>query len=201
MIDPMELFAAMLAAYLIGSINFAVFVARMHGVDIRDEGSGNPGMSNVLRTLGRAPALMVLAGDAVKGVAGAYAGFIASGATDPMGPWAFAAGMAAVAGHCYPIFHKFKGGKGVATGAGVVLFTMPLVALIVIGGWFVLVRVMKLASVASLIVIAAAIPLALWRGIGTEALIWFVATIALIVWRHKGNIRRMFSGSEQKVSS
>ncbi len=195
----MELALAMLAAYVIGSINFAVFIGRMHGIDIREEGSGNPGMSNVLRTLGKAPAAMVLLADAVKGVAGAYAGLIAGGTGDFLGPWVFAAGFAAVVGHCYPIFHKFKGGKGVATGAGVVVFTMPLVAAIVIGGWFLLVRAMKLASVASLIATSAAIPLALWRGIGTEALVWFLATIALIVWRHKGNIERMLSGSEEKV--
>ncbi|MDX1469592.1 MAG: glycerol-3-phosphate 1-O-acyltransferase PlsY [Acidimicrobiia bacterium] len=197
----MELVLALLAAYVIGSINFAVFVARMHGVDIRQEGSGNPGMSNVLRTVGKVPAAMVLAGDVVKGVAGAYAGLIASGTTDFLSPWAFAGGFAAVVGHCYPIFHKFRGGKGVATGAGVALFTMPVVAAIVIAGWFLMVRVMKLASVASLIAVAASVPLALWQGIGTEALIWFLATIVLIVWRHKANIERVFSGSEQKVSS
>lgn len=197
----MELVVAMLAAYVIGSVNFAVFVARMHGVDIRQEGSGNPGMSNVLRTVGKVPAAMVLAGDVAKGVAGAYAGFIASGTADFLHPWAFAAGFAAVLGHCYPLFHRFRGGKGVATGAGVALFTMPLVAVLVITAWFVLVRVMKLASVASLIVVAAAIPLAIWRGIGTEALMWFLATIALIVWRHKGNIQRVARGSEQKVGS
>ena len=192
---------AMAVAYVIGSINFAVFVARMHGVDIRQEGSGNPGMSNVLRTVGKVPAAMVLAGDVVKGVAGAYAGLIASGTAEFLDPWAFAAGFAAVVGHCYPIFHKFRGGKGVATGAGVALFTMPVVALITIAAWFLLVRVMKLASVASLIAVAMAVPLALWRGIGTEALIWFLATIALIVWRHRGNIQRVARGSEQKVGS
>lgn len=200
MIPTMQIALAMAAAYVIGSINFAVFVGRMRGVDIREEGSGNPGMSNVLRTLGKLPAVMVLVGDAVKGIAGAYAGFVASGAVDFLSPWVFAAGFAAVVGHCYPLFHRLKGGKGVATGAGVLLFTMPLVAVIVIGAWFVLVRLTKTASVSSLIVAAAAIPLAIWQGAGLAAMAWFSATLALVVWRHKANIRRMVSGSEQKVS-
>ena len=114
---------ALMAAYVVGSIDFAVIVARMHGVDIHEAGSGNPGTSNVLRTLGRLPAAMVFIGDMLKGTVGAAMGMIASGVSNPMGPWAFAAGFVAVVGHCYPIFHKFKGGKGVATGAGVLLFT------------------------------------------------------------------------------
>ncbi len=201
MIPEMQIAIAMVAAYLLGSVNFAVFVGRMHGVDIRQEGSGNPGMSNVLRTLGRGPAAMVLAGDAVKGVAGAYAGFVASGSGDPLSAWAFAAGFAAVLGHCYPIFHSFKGGKGVATGAGVVLFTMPLVAVVVIGAWFLLVRLTKTASVASLIVTVAAVPLALWRGAELPAMIWLSATILLVVWRHRTNIGRMISRTEGKVTT
>lgn len=197
----MQIALAMIAAYIIGSINFAVMVGRMHGVDIHEEGSGNPGMSNVLRTLGKLPAGQVMLGDTIKGVAGAYAGFIASASGDPLSPWAFAAGFAAVLGHCYPIFHKFKGGKGVATGSGVVIFTMPIVAVIVIGGWALLVFLTKTASVASLIVTAAAIPLALWQKISLPALGWFLATMALVVWRHKTNIVQMVKGSEKKVSS
>ena len=194
----------MAAAYVIGSINFAVFVGRLHGVDVRAEGSGNPGMSNVLRTMGKLPAAMVLLGDAVKGIAGAYAGFFANelaspGSGDFLAPWVFAAGFAAVVGHCYPLFHRFKGGRGVATGAGVLVFTMPLVAAIIIGSWFLLVRLTKMASVSSLIVTAATIPLALWQGTGGEALLWLLATIALVVWRHKDNILRMIRGSEQRV--
>lgn len=201
MIPPMQIALAMLGAYVIGSVNFAVFVGRMHGVDIREEGSGNPGMSNVLRTLGKFPAVMVLAGDAVKGVAGAFFGFVASGGGDPLSPWVFAAGFAAVVGHCYPIFHRFRGGKGVATGAGILIFTMPIVAAIIIGSWFILVRLIGTASIASLVVTAATIPLALSEGVGLPAMAWLVATIGLVVWRHKGNIMRVVSGSERKVRS
>lgn len=190
---------AIAAAYVVGSIDFAVVVGRMHGVDIREVGSGNPGASNVLRTLGRFPAAMVFVGDMLKGVVGAAMGMVASEVADPQVHWAFAAGLAAVVGHCYPVFHRLKGGKGVATGAGVLLFTLPLVALINLVVWAVLAKLTKTASISSLTVMALTVPLALWRGIGSEALAWLIAMILLIVWRHRGNIQRMVRGDEQKV--
>lgn len=190
---------ALVAAYLVGSIDFAVVVARMHGVDIHEVGSGNPGASNVLRTLGKAPAAMVFLGDTLKGVVAAAMGMVASGVADPQVQWAFAAGFAAVLGHCYPIFHRFRGGKGVATAAGLLMFTLPLVGLIDAALWALMARLTKTASISSLVVMAVTIPLALWQGIGSIALIWLLATIALIVWRHKANIQRMVRGDEQKV--
>lgn len=199
MIGCMVIALAIVAAYVVGSIDFAVVVARMHGVDIREVGSGNPGASNVLRTLGKLPAVMVFVGDMMKGVVGAAMGMVAAGVADPQVQWAFAAGLAAVAGHCYPVFHRFKGGKGVATAAGVLLFTLPLVAVIDVVVWGVLAKLTKTASISSLTVMALTIPLALWRGIGGAALVWLLATIVLIAWRHKGNIRRMVRGDEQKV--
>lgn len=192
---------AVIAAYLVGSIDFAVIVARMHGVDIREVGSGNPGASNVLRSIGRVPGAMVLVLDTIKGVIGAAMGMIASGTADPQVEWAFLAGLAAVVGHCYPIFHKFKGGKGVATGLGVLFFTMPLVGLIIVISWIVLVKLTKTASISSLIVVFATIPLALWQGVRGMALVWLLVTVVLIVWRHRGNIQRVFRGNEQKVQA
>jgi acyl-phosphate glycerol 3-phosphate acyltransferase len=131
---------AIAAAYVVGSIDFAVIVARMHGIDIHEVGSGNPGASNVLRSVGRFPAAMVLVGDTMKGVVGAAMGMIASGTANPQSEWAFLAGLAAVVGHCYPVFHRFKGGKGVATGLGVLMFTVPVVALIDLAAWVLLLR-------------------------------------------------------------
>lgn len=195
----MSIAIALFASYVVGSIDFAVVVARMYGVDIHEVGSGNPGASNVLRTLGRLPAAMVFAGDMVKGVVAAAMGMVASGVADPMVQWAFAAGLAAVVGHCYPVFHKFRGGKGVATASGVLLFTIPLVAAIDAVIWTVLAKLTKTASISSLMVMAATIPLALWQGIEVNALMWLLAIIALIVWRHRGNIQRMVRGDEQKV--
>jgi glycerol-3-phosphate acyltransferase PlsY len=192
---------AIVAAYLVGSIDFAVIVARMHGVDIHKVGSGNPGASNVMRSLGRGPGTMVLVGDTVKGVIGAAMGMIASGTGDPQIEWAFVAGLAAVVGHCYPIFHKFRGGKGVATGLGVLFFTVPLAGVIVVLSWVVLVKLTKTASISSLIVVFASIPLAIWQGVEGISLVWLLVTIALVVWRHKANIQRVFKGSEQKVQA
>ncbi len=186
---------ALLLAYLVGSIDFAVVVARMHGVDIREVGSGNPGASNVLRTLGRLPAAMVFVGDMMKGVVGAAIGLFLTG--DPN--WGFAGGFAAVVGHCYPIFHRFRGGKGVATATGVLLFMDPIVALIDAVLWAVLAKATKTASISSLVVMGVTIPLVLWRGIEVEGLVWLLLTIALIVWRHRANIQRMVRGDEQKV--
>ena len=199
MIDPVPIALALLAAYVVGSIDFAVIVARMHGVNIHEVGSGNPGTSNVLRTLGKFPAAMVLAGDTMKGVVGAAMGMVASGIADPQIQWAFAAGFAAVAGHCYPIFHRFKGGKGVATGLGVLIFTIPLVALVTGAVWAILTRVTKTASISSMVGVAITIPMAIWQGVRGLALMWLLLTIALVVWRHRGNIHRMVKGTEETV--
>jgi len=192
---------ALLAAYVVGSIDFAVIVARMHGVDIHQAGSGNPGTSNVLRTLGRVPAAMVLVGDMLKGTVGAAMGMVASGVSDPMGPWAFAAGFAAVVGHCYPVFHKFKGGKGVATGAGVLLFTVPLAAVIELALWGTIVKLTKTASIGSLVILVITIPILIWQDVKGVSLVWVALLIALIVWRHRGNIQRMVAGREPKVTT
>lgn len=196
---PLALVLALAGAYVIGSIDFAVIVGRLHGVDIHKEGSGNPGASNVLRTLGRLPAAMVFAGDLLKGTIGAAMGMVASGTAEPTVHWAFLAGLAAIVGHCYPIFHRFKGGKGVATAGGVLLFTLPLVSLICTVVWIVTVKLTKTASIGSLVVLAISLPLALWRGVSGLSLLWLGLTILLILWRHRSNIARMFSGSEQKV--
>jgi len=192
---------ALVAAYVVGSIDFAVVVARMHGVDIHEVGSGNPGASNVLRSIGRLPAAMVLIGDTLKGVIGAAMGMIAGGSVDFQVEWAFLAGFFAVVGHCYPVFHRFRGGKGVATGLGVLLFTVPIVGVIVVAGWAVLVKLTKTASISSLIAVAASIPLAIWQGVEGMSLVWLLATVVLVVWRHRANIQRVFRGSEQKVQA
>ena len=113
--------------------------------------------------------------------------------------WAFAGGLAAVVGHCYPLFHRFKGGKGVATGLGALIFTVPLVALIDLVVWGVTTRLTKIASLSSLVVVVITIPLAIWQGVTGLSLLWMALTIALVTWRHRGNIARMIKGSEEKV--
>ena len=190
-------FVALLAAYLIGSVDFAVIVARTRGVDIHSVGSGNPGASNVLRTLGKVAAAMVLVGDLTKGLMAAAFGFV----TGRSVAWAMLAGLLAVIGHCYPVFYKFKGGKGVATAAGVVFWTMPVVSLVLAAVWTVIVRITKTASIASLTVVVLTLPGALWSGLRGAALWWLAAILALVAYRHRGNISRMVKGSEQRVTT
>lgn len=192
----------MVAGYVIGSIDFAVLVGKLNGVDIYSVGSGNPGTSNVLRTMGKGAAVAVLIGDLLKGFGAALLGSLlapdGAGLLEGDG-LATAAGFMAVVGHCYPIFHRFKGGKGVATGLGVLLWVNPIVALGLAVAWAVLVKVTKVASIGSLVVVSAAIPLLIWQGEPRSALLWVGASLLLVVWRHKGNITRMMDGGDNKV--
>ncbi len=192
---------ALASAYVIGSIDFAVIVSRMHGVDITQVGSGNPGFSNVLRSVGRWPATMVLIGDTMKGVIAAAMGMIAAASTDPLVHWAFLAGLFAVIGHCYPVFHRFKGGRGVATGLGVLIFTVWQVGLIVGVVWAGLTWLTKTASISSVVVVLGAIPLAMLYGVEGLSLLWLAAIILLVLWRHKDNMLRMVRGNEKRVTT
>jgi glycerol-3-phosphate acyltransferase PlsY len=142
---------------------------------------------------------MVFVGDTLKGTVGAAMGMVASGTSDPMVHWALLAGLAAVVGHCYPVFHRFKGGKGVATGAGVLLFVIPLVAIASTILWGIIVKLTRTASIGSLILTVATVPLAIWQGVEGLGLLWLALMILLVLWRHRGNIGRMIRGSEQKV--
>lgn len=198
MSTPLTVTLAVVAAYLIGSIDFAVVVGRMHGVDIHEVGSGNPGTANVLRTLGRGPAVMVFVGDMLKGVVAAAIGMLAGGG-DPRGLWAFAAGLAAVIGHCYPIFHRFRGGKGVATAVGVMIYTMPVVGLALVALWGVIVAVSRVSAMGSLVLAVASVPLALWQGLEGIPLVLLGLMFLLVVWRHRSNITRLVAGDERSV--
>ncbi|HEX2153108.1 MAG TPA: glycerol-3-phosphate 1-O-acyltransferase PlsY [Acidimicrobiia bacterium] len=191
---------ALLAAYVVGSLDFAVVVGRMHGVDIHEVGSGNPGTANVLRTLGRGPAAMVFVGDMLKGVIAAAIGMVVGGG-DPQGLWAFAAGLAAVVGHCYPVFHRFRGGKGVATAVGVVLFTLPWAGMALAAIWIAVVAASRVSAVGSLALAAASVPAAMWRGLTGVPLILVALTFLLVVWRHRSNIRRLVTGDERPVTN
>ncbi|HKZ29226.1 MAG TPA: glycerol-3-phosphate 1-O-acyltransferase PlsY [Acidimicrobiia bacterium] len=187
---------ALALAYLIGSLDFAVIVARLRGEDIYSMGSGNPGASNALRSMGKTAGALVLFGDLAKGVVGA-----AIGATlDGSGALASGAGLAAVVGHCYPVLHRFRGGKGAATFAGMLLWVAPWAGLgmvLVFGG---VVVASRIASVGSIAGAALATPLAVWLdGLRGWALVWLVAAVLLVMYRHRGNIARLFRGAERKV--
>ena len=136
-------------AYLIGTFPSASLVARANGIDIRTVGSGNPGASNVARVLGWRRGVWVFVLDAAKGALAAGLGLIADGR--PAGYWL---GAAAVLGHVFPIWQRFRGGKGVATGGGIFGVLSPLVFVSIVALWFVLSKLTKKASVASIITVA-----------------------------------------------
>lgn len=192
---------AALAAYLIGSISFAVVSSRVFGLpDPRTYGSGNPGATNVLRTGKRAAAVVTLIGDAAKGaVAVLLARWLAS-ALGLGAPVVAAVAVAAFLGHLYPVYFGFKGGKGVATAFGILLALdsgLALVAFVVFVAVALTTRYVSLASVLAAIAAVATSP---WL-LGWGPLSLAVAVMGgLIVWRHRVNIQRLLAGQETKVS-
>jgi len=192
-VDPWAL-TAIAAGYLIGSVNFGVLVPRLFGVDIYDVGSGNPGTTNVLRNLGKGAAASVLIGDLLKGLAAA-----ALGAAVGPESTGFAAGFAAVVGHCFPMWHHFRGGKGVATSAGMLLWMSPVLGAILVPLWVIITVVAKRASVASLLMGLAFVPGLIVAGHRGWSLVWAGATSLLILYRHRQNIARLLSGSEHTI--
>ena len=186
--------AAVVAGYLIGSIDFGVIVPRLAGVDIYGAGSGNPGTTNVLRTMGRGAAAGVLLGDLLKGFAAALIGWAVGG--DVVG---FAAGFAATLGHCFPVWHHFKGGKGVAAAGGAALWLAPVLAVILIGVWGAMVAVTKRASIASITIGALFLPGLAVCGHRGWSLVWGGAIALLILTIHHANIRRLITGSENTI--
>ena len=185
------------AAYLIGSVSFGLLIAKKHGVDLRHAGSGNTGATNVGRTVGKREGRRVLLLDGLKGMlptlaASALFGFTSSTA-------AFVATMT-VAGHCWPIWHGFRGGKGAATAAGAMLVLSPWAALLAILAYLVgkkLSRKVSVGSLAGAFVGAASALLVAFvhGGLGAQAM--GASTIGALVWlRHASNIARLFKGTE-----
>jgi len=199
-----RLLAGFVIGYLLGGVDFAVIVGRMRGIDIYEVGSGNPGTSNVLRTMGKGAAAMVLVGDLAKGLVAAAMGAVISasgeGYASPEAAAALA-GLGAVVGHCYPAWHRFKGGKGVATSAGVIVWLNPLIGLGLGVLWGIVVGITRVASIGSLMVVVLVLPGLWWTGVTGWPLVWVAAMMTLVVYRHKGNIQRMLKGGERKVVS
>lgn len=185
---------AVAIAYLIGSIDFGVIVPRLMGIDIYEQGSGNPGTSNVFRTMGKGPAVVVMVGDLVKGIVAAAIGSTMGGETV-----GFAAGLAAVVGHVFPVWHGFKGGRGVATAIGAAVWLAPLWGLVIAIGWGVSVAITRTASVASLVAMVLYVPAFAIAGNRGWQLVFAAATALVVIGRHADNIRRLLSGSENTV--
>ena len=186
--------SVVVAGYLIGSVDFGVFVPRLFGVDIYSVGSGNPGASNVLRSLGRGAAAVVVLGDLAKGLVAALVGALVVGEAA-----GFAAGSAAVVGHCFPLWHRFRGGKGVATAGGMTFWLAPLLGAGLLVVWGLVVAVTRRASVGSLTLAVLFVPGLLLLGRSGWPLVWAGGVAVLIVVRHHANIRRLVSGAEHSI--
>lgn len=215
-----------LVAYLLGSIPFGLLVANARGVDIRAQGSGNIGATNVWRVMGRTCGLIVFFCDAAKGwLAVFFAMWLAARwGWDEIGARGkvigrdhldasyagIAAALGCILGHNFPVWLRFKGGKGVATSLGVIFGMMPLASLIILAIWALVLKISRYVSLASLIA-AAALPvvvmilMTLWpahwwgtvRGWGN---FYFAVAAALLVWkRHAANIKRLMTGTELRM--
>lgn len=194
----MQTALAILAAYLLGSVPFAMISSKVFGLaDPRTYGSGNPGATNVLRSGNKKAALMTLIGDALKGavavIAARQAGF-----SDTV---IALVALAVFIGHLYPVFLKFKGGKGVATAAGVLLALDPILGLAVAGTWLFVAYVSRYSSLAALIAAAAAPVIAvLMHGATNQTVVVGILGMALI-GKHWQNIQRLMAGQESKIGS
>jgi glycerol-3-phosphate acyltransferase PlsY len=193
----MALIILIVAAYLVGSLAFAVIVSKAFNLpDPHSYGSGNPGATNVLRTGNKAAALFTLLGDALKGLIVVLA---ARALADRFGfseMHIALAGLAAFIGHLYPIFFGFRGGKGVATAAGVLFGWSWWVGLAVAALWVLLFAITRISSVAALTAAAAA-PIAVAFFLGGAFYFWCTIVMAvLLIWRHRENIKKLRAGSE-----
>jgi glycerol-3-phosphate acyltransferase PlsY len=181
------------AAYLVGSISSAIIVCRLMGLpDPREQGSGNPGATNVLRIGGKKAAAITLLGDLLKGLIPVY---VANLLKIPVEVLALT-GLAAFFGHLYPVFFEFKGGKGVATSVGVMLGFSWFFGFSVMATWILIYKVGKISSLAALIASVLS-PVYAWFILGDKTIVAACIVMTLVLlWRHKSNIQRLISGKE-----
>ncbi|SNR62908.1 acyl-phosphate glycerol-3-phosphate acyltransferase [Methylobacillus rhizosphaerae] len=180
-------------AYLLGSVSFGILVSRAFGLpDPRTVGSGNPGATNVLRSGKKLAALLTLLGDAAKGwlpvwlaqVYGLEIGVVC---------WI---ALAVFLGHLYPVFYRFKGGKGVATALGVLLAFSPLLAGLTLLSWIVIFALTRFSSLAALTAAVLAPGFAWWLLLPIQYILVVFVLSLLLIWRHRGNIRKLLDGTE-----
>jgi len=187
---------AFVIAYLVGSVEFGVIVPRALGIDIYDQGSGNPGTSNVFRSLGKGPASLVLLGDAAKGALAAGIGALWVGEAA-----GFACAFAAVLEHLFPVWFRFKGGRGVATAIGAAIWLEPWFGLALAVLWVAIVLIGKVASVASLVAMALYAPGFYVTGHRGPSLLWALGIVVLVVAKHAPNIGRIAGGRESRMTT
>lgn len=185
-----------IAAYLAGSVNFAIIFSRIKGTDIKKKGSGNPGTMNVLRSVGKLWGVLTFVCDCSKGVLFALLGRFLIGSAD----WLFILGLITVLGHVFPVFSKFKGGKGVATSIGVFIVAYPIVGSIVLVALILMLLFIKYGFIGSLTCISA---ITVYSCVVSRANVT-VIVCSLLIWlivvvRHYSNIKRLIKGQENTL--
>lgn len=179
-------------AYLLGSLSFAILLSRLAGrEDPRLGGSGNPGATNMLRVAGKTLAAVTLLGDVLKGLLAVWIAKLL-GLNLQQQAWV---GLAAVIGHLYPLYFRFRGGKGVATAAGMLLGLYPPAAALAVSAWLLTFALTRTSSLAALIATPISLPLLAWQQ--PAALLPICALSGLIVWRHRANLRDLLAGHER----
>ena len=198
----MQTLLVAIAAYALGSVSFAVLVSRLLRLpDPRSYGSGNPGATNVLRSGSKLAAALTLIGDTAKGALAVGLAALYTGESTVTGYDPPIAGAMALLGHAYPVFHAFRGGKGVATAAGVLLALHPLLGLGALATFGVILAFFRMASLASMISAVFAVFWA-WMLFRFAPVTPVVAAIALLViWRHRDNIVRIVRGIEPRLGA
>ncbi len=186
----------LLAAYLLGSLSSAIIVCKLAGLpDPRDQGSGNPGATNVLRFGGKKLAAIVLLGDLLKGLTPVLASLMLALPDATVA----GVGMAAFAGHLYPVFFGFRGGKGVATAVGVIFALSWLTGLALVITWLAISLIVRISSLAA-ICAAIAAPVYIWFITPITPYLYTVGAMSLIlIWRHRSNIQNLIRGQEPKI--
>ena len=196
-----------LIAYLLGSIPTGFLVAKARGVDIRTVGSGNIGATNVFRILGKAAGVFVLLADAAKGWVAVFVAarlvsrwFWPEAGAQAQEWFRLCAGVAAILGHNYTCWLHFKGGKGIATSAGVLVALVPVPLLIILGVWIVVFAFSRYVSLAS-ISASFVLPFAAWAVGKSLTIILVTAALAVLaIYKHKANIKRLLNGTENRIS-
>lgn len=204
-----SLSAIIFLSYLLGSVSFAILVSRFRGLaDPRSYGSGNPGATNMLRSGDKAAAALTLVGDAAKGLVAVVMVRLlflpAATSLDEADLWLAAGAVSVFLGHLFPVFFRFKGGKGVATALGVLLGLSPLLGLLVLAVWLTVFGISRVSSLSALsAAVAAPILAALpWTGFFASPVWWAVLSMSLLLLlRHRSNIRDLLSGKERPLRS
>ena len=194
----MSLFFACLFSYLIGSIPNGLILGKLlWNIDLREYGSHNIGATNAWRTLGKGPGLLIFFLDFLKGVIGIWLGSMVSGT-----PFSLVlVGIFAILGHSCSLFLHFKGGKGVATGLGVIAMLMPQTTIVVFLLWFIIVYLTHYVSLGSIIAAAGVPLLAWWANAPAEYIIFGAVAAVFVIYRHKTNIKRLLKGTESKIKA